>query len=87
VKLKDLPFAADARYLSRQFGFSVALIRRWDAQGMLTRLQAPFITGTGKGAPVRYVVADFLAFLRSQPGSRVGEFSGRRYESAGDVLR
>jgi hypothetical protein len=34
VKLKDLPFAADARYLSRQFGFSVALIRRWDAQGM-----------------------------------------------------
>ncbi len=83
----QLPYAASAKQLSVLFGFSVTLIKRWDARGMLTRLQAPYVNGNGKGAPVRYVIADFLKFLEAQPGSRVGSFNGRRFASMGDVLR
>lgn len=87
IRRDQLPYAASAKQLSSLFGFSVSLIKRWDAQGMLTRLQAPYVNGSGKGAPVRYVVADFLEFLEAQPGSRVGSFKGRSFASLGDILR
>ena len=83
----QLPYAASAKKISELFGFSVSLIKRWDAQGMLTRLQAPYVTGNGKGASVRYVIPDFLRFLEAQPGSRVGFFGGRKFADLGDILR
>ena len=87
MKKDALPFAASAKSLAELFGFSTRTIQRWDAAGMLTRLKGPRSTGGGKGAPVRYPVADFLEFLESQPGSRKGNNPGRLFERMGDILR
>jgi len=77
-----LPIAVSAKDIEYLFGYSVRTIQRWDENGWLTRYKAPH-KGGGKKAPVRYVVRDFILFLESQPGSRVG----RRESSAGDWVR
>jgi len=80
------PYALSAKRLARMFDLSTRTIQRWDQRGLLTRYQGPRTGDSGKGAPVRYPVADFLEFLRAQPGSRTGSFQGR-FASMGDVLR
>lgn len=82
-----LPFAASLGELSELFRLGKSTIQRWDAAGMLTRLQGPRSSESGKGSPVRYPVADFLEFLESQPGSRTGRFREKRFKSMGDALR
>ena len=87
TKISALPYAASLKQLSELFGFGQSTIQRWDAAGMLTRLKGPGSNGSGKKIPVRYVVSDFLEFLESQPGSRKGNYGGRKYDKAGDILR